>query len=189
MVGAAAITLYSGALTTITVVDSIRRVRTSIALRVGAIALIGAASIILAVLVPANFLTDWSNFLLLIFYFLVPWSAVNLVDFFIIRKGKYAILEIFNPKGMYGRWGWRGLTAYFVTVAIMVPFFSTPIFTGPVANALAGADLSVLVGLPVAAVLYYVLARGVNRTGEMEQVAQSNAELERELATRPVAAS
>ena len=187
MVGAAAITLYSGALTTISVVDSISKIRTSVRLRLAAIGLIAAVSIILAVLVPANFLTAWSNFLLLIFYFLVPWSAVNLVDFFIIRRGQYAIREIFNPRGMYGRWGWRGLTAYFVTVAVMIPFFSTPIFTGPVANALSGADLSVLVGLPVAAVLYYALARGVDRTAELELVRSSNADLEKEFALAEVA--
>jgi len=187
MVGAAAITLYSGALTTISVVDSIRKIRTSIRLRLAAIGLIAVVSIIFAVLVPANFLTAWSNFLLLIFYFLIPWSAVNLVDFFIIRRGQYAIREIFNPRGMYGRWGWRGLTAYFVTVAIMIPFFSTPIFTGPIANALSGADVSVLVGLPIAAILYYVLARGVDRTAELATVQRSNAELEKEFALAEVA--
>ena len=124
----------------------------------------------------------------IIFYFLVPWSAVNLVDFFIIRKGQYAIREIFNPRGMYGRLGWRGLTAYFVTVAIMVPFFSTPIFTGPVASAISGADLSVLVGIPVAAILYYVLASGVDRKTELATVAASNADLEKEFALAEVAA-
>jgi purine-cytosine permease-like protein len=174
-------------LTTISVVDSIRKIRTSVRLRLAAIGLIAVVSIILAVLVPANFLTAWSNFLLLIFYFLIPWSAVNLVDFFIIRRGQYAIREIFNPRGMYGRWGWRGLTAYFVTVAIMIPFFSTPIFTGPIANALSGADLSVLVGLPIAAILYYALARGVDRTAELATVQRSNAELEQEFALAQVA--
>jgi NCS1 family nucleobase:cation symporter-1 len=88
---------------------------------------------------------------------------------------------------MYGRWGWRGLTAYFVAVAVMIPFFSTPIFTGPVANALGGADISVLVGLPVAAILYYALARGVDRTAELDTVRRSNAELEKEFALAEVA--
>lgn len=187
MVGAAAITIYSGALSTISVVDSVRKIRTSVLLRLASIGLIVVVSFVFAVLVPANFLTAWSNFLLLIFYFIIPWSAINLVDFFIIRKGQYAIREIFNPRGMYGRWGWRGMTAYFVTMVIMLPFFSTPIFTGAIANALNGADLSVLVGIPVAAILYYVLAQGVNRTAELATVQTSNAELEKEFALAEVA--
>ena len=42
----------------------------------------------------------------------IPWTAVNLVDYYIVRRGHYAIAEIFNPHGMYGRWGWRGILAY-----------------------------------------------------------------------------
>ena len=48
------------------------------------------------------------NFLLLVLYFFIPWTAVNLVDYFIVRRGHYAIAEIFKPDGIYGRWGWRG---------------------------------------------------------------------------------
>ena len=33
---------------------------------------------------------------------------MNLVDYYIVRRGHYAIAEIFNPDGIYGRWGWRG---------------------------------------------------------------------------------
>jgi nucleobase:cation symporter-1, NCS1 family len=30
---------------------------------------------------------------------------VNLVDYFVVRKGHYIIGEIFNPSGIYERWG------------------------------------------------------------------------------------
>ena len=36
---------------------------------------------------------------------------------------------------------------------------NSPIFTGPLSSALGGADLSWLLGLPVAAAMYFVLAR------------------------------
>ena len=55
--------------------------------------------------------------LTLMLYLLVPWTALNLVDFFFVRRGHYAITEIFNPNGVYRRWGWRGLTAYAVGFA------------------------------------------------------------------------
>jgi len=34
-----------------------------------------------------------TNLLSLLLYLLVPWTAVNLVDFFLVRKGHYAITE------------------------------------------------------------------------------------------------
>jgi NCS1 family nucleobase:cation symporter-1 len=41
----------------------------------------------------------------------------------------------------------------------MIPFFSTGLYTGPVARALGGADVAMLVGLPVAAGVYLLACR------------------------------
>ena len=89
-----------------------------------------------------------------------------------MRRGEYAIAEIFKPDGIYRLWNWRGLVAYFVGFAVMVPFFSTSIFTGPVASAAGGADFSLFVGLPVSAVLYWLLSRNLDVTSE-RRVAES----------------
>jgi purine-cytosine permease-like protein len=104
---------------------------------------------------------------------------VNLVDFYAVRHGRYAITEIFNPKGIYGRWSWRGLTAYSVGFLAMIPFFSLPgLFTGPVAAAIGGADISFAVGLVVAGGLYLLFARGLDRSAEEEARVRSQRELE-----------
>jgi purine-cytosine permease-like protein len=87
-------------------------------------------------------------------YLFTPWTAINLVDFYIVRKGHYSVREIFNAHGMYGRWSWRGLSAYGVGFVVMIPFFSTGLYTGPVAKALGGADIAMLVGLPISAIVY-----------------------------------
>jgi cytosine/uracil/thiamine/allantoin permease len=63
---------------------------------------------------------------------------------------------------MYGRWNWRGLTAYGVGFVVMIPCFSTGLYTGPVARALGGADISMLVGLPVAALVYLLMCRSID---------------------------
>src|SRR5919197_1788882 len=78
----------------------------------------------------------------------IPWTAVNLIDYYVVRRGHYAVEEIFKPRGLYGRWGWRGILAYGIAFACMIPFFSTPSFTGPIAKAMDGADLPLLIGLP-----------------------------------------
>ena len=50
--------------------------------------------------------------LTLMLYLLVPWTVTNLIDFFFVRRGHYAILDIFKPNGIYGVWSYRGLIAY-----------------------------------------------------------------------------
>jgi hypothetical protein len=44
----------------------------------------------------------------------------------------------------------------------MIPFFSTGLYTGPVADALGGADVAMLVGLPVAGIAYLLACRSFN---------------------------
>jgi purine-cytosine permease-like protein len=133
-----------------------------------------------ALLIGADFLTNFEDFLLLVLYLFIPWTAVNLVDYYIVRRGHYAVAEIFNPHGIYGRWGWRGITAYLVGFAAMLPFLSTSRYTGFVANDLKGADISLFIGLPVAGVLYYLFAKSIDIAGETVIAKAEAIELEKE---------
>jgi NCS1 family nucleobase:cation symporter-1 len=186
LISVTALNLYGGSLTAIGAVDSFKRVRPTLAVRAAMISFTAAISLVVALISSESFLTNFENFLLLILYLFIPWTAVNLVDYYVVRRGHYAVAEIFNPHGIYGRWGWRGLTAYLVGFAAMVPFFSTPSVTGPVADAIDGADLSLFVGLPVAGVLYYVLARSIDVAAET-RVAEREAEALEAGATQHVA--
>ncbi|WP_173937516.1 cytosine permease, partial [Pseudomonas sp. MPR-R5B] len=47
--------------------------------------------------------------LTIMLYLLVPWTAVNLVDYFFVRRGRYAITQLLQPHGIYGTWAPRGL--------------------------------------------------------------------------------
>lgn len=117
----------------------------------------------LAIWGQGNFLDNFTNFLLLLMYFLVPWTAINLTDFYLLRKGHYNIADIFDVHGQYGRFNWRAIGAYLVAIALQVPFINTTIYEGPIAKALGGADLAWIVGLIIPAILYYYLDRRTNR--------------------------
>jgi hypothetical protein len=60
----------------------------------------------------------------------------------------------------------------------MLPFLSTSKYTGFVADALNGADISLFLGLPVAGVLYYVLARSIDVETETRIALEEDRELE-----------
>jgi nucleobase:cation symporter-1, NCS1 family len=136
--------------------------------------------IVLALALPSNFLTNFNNFLLIVLYFMIPWTAINLMDYFCVRKHNYAIRELFLPHGMYGAWSWRGLVSYAVGFAVMIPFFSTTIYEGPVAKSLDGGDISPFIGFPVAAILYLVLSRDIDVDAEKKIADEQRALLEAE---------
>jgi nucleobase:cation symporter-1, NCS1 family len=178
LISVTALNMYGGSLTLISAIDSFKKIRPTAKLRILTIGFTAVLSLIPALLIGENFLTNFEDFLLLVLYLFIPWTAVNLVDYYIVRRGHYAVAEIFNPHGMYGRWGWRGITAYLVGFAAMLPFLSTSKYTGFVATALDGADISMFVGLPVAGILYWVLAKSIDVEGETRIAQAEAAELE-----------
>jgi NCS1 family nucleobase:cation symporter-1 len=90
---------------------------------------------------------------------ILPWTAINLVDYYLIRHGNYDVQAFSDPSGgPYGRIGWIGIGAYVIGIGVEIPFMSTTWYTGPAATAMNGTDLSWLVGLIITVPLYYLLA-------------------------------
>jgi purine-cytosine permease-like protein len=178
LISVTALNMYGGSLTLISAIDSFRKVRPTATVRIVTIALTAVLSLIPALLIGQGFLVNFEDFLLLVLYLFIPWTAVNLVDYYIVRRGHYAIAEIFNPHGMYGRWGWRGIISYLVGFAAMLPFLSTSKYTGFVAHSLKGADISLFIGLPVAGILYFILGRSIDVAAETRVADAEARELE-----------
>jgi len=174
--------LYGSSLTLLSVVDSVTPIRLGIASRMTALAIVLATSLALSLALSGNVLHALEAFLAVLVYLFTPWTAINLVDFFFVRKGRYSIRAMFMADGLYGRWNWRGLTSYAVGFIAMIPFFKTELYVGPVAQALGGADISMLIGLPVSAAVYLILCRSLNLSGELAQIEA----LDRNLETEPV---
>jgi nucleobase:cation symporter-1, NCS1 family len=153
---------YGASLTLLSVVDCFKPSPPSRLKRFVTLLLSTLAATFLAFSSSSGFVAKFGDFLAILLYLFTPWTAINLVDFYWVRKGAYSVREIFNAHGMYGSWNWRGLSAYGVGFVSMIPFFSTGVYTGPVAAALKGADIAMLVGLPVAAAVYVLACRSLD---------------------------
>ena len=90
----------------------------------------------------------------------IPWSAVNLADYFLVRHGSYDVAQFFTVGGTYGRFAWRRVLAYVIGLGAEWPFVSQPDYTGPLVHRLGGADISWLVGWFTAAIVYLILVAG-----------------------------
>ncbi|MFC0681355.1 purine-cytosine permease family protein [Lysobacter korlensis] len=175
LVAVITVNIYAASMELITILDSIKSVKPTRALRVVGCVIIGAAAYIGSILSTGEFLANFGSFLVVLLYVLVPWTSVNLVDYYFVRRGHYAIRDIFTPNGIYGSWGWRGLTAYAAGIVAMIPFVVTAWFTGPIAEAMSGADLALFVGLAVSAVVYLLLARSIDLRAEQDAAARESA--------------
>ncbi|MFI5059842.1 MAG: purine-cytosine permease family protein [Actinomycetales bacterium] len=179
LLGLMAMCVYGGSLTVITAVDSVRPVRPTRGIRLVTILLVGVTGTIAAALVPADFLnTSLATVLALVAYLMAPWTSVNLTDFFLVRRGRYSVVEMFKKNGIYGLWNWRGITAYVITFLIMTPFMNLPFYVGPVAHLLGGVDIAFFVGVPVGFLVYWLLCRNLDLTSEVEAIAKSDREID-----------
>jgi purine-cytosine permease-like protein len=160
---------YGASLTLLSVMDCFKPTPPSRFKRLATLLLSMVVANLLAFSSSSGFVAKFGDFLAVLLYLFTPWTAINLVDFYLVRKGAYSVREIFNAHGMYGAWNWRGLTAYGVGFVSMIPFFSTGVYTGPVAAALGGADIAMLVGLPVAALIYIWACRSMDLKADLLQ--------------------
>ena len=175
-----ALNAYSAMLTVLTAVDSIVPIRPTRRARVASIIAISTFVLACVFAIRGNGIALLQTFLTLMLYFLVPWTAVNLVDYFFVRRGHYAIAHFFVPNGLYGAWQPRGIVAYLVGFAAMVPFFyifdaeaNHEIFVGPFARMLGGVDIAWLVGLIVAGTAYWLLSRSLDLARERRIIAET----------------
>lgn len=138
------------------------------AARAVAVAVVFAVAVVLAVVSADDFLTNFTNFLLILLCVLIPWTAINLVDYYVIKHGRYDIADMFaQDGGRYGRFNVPAIASYLIGIAVQIPFLSNTLYTGPLARQLDGIDVSWLVGLAVVGPLYLVLMRRFDRTPDV----------------------
>ncbi len=120
--------------------------------------------IALYVLFIQDFTTALNDFIALMMMWVGPYGGVWIADAW-LRRGRYDALAI-HGRGAAARlyWGWRGLNAAGLAalaagMAASALTMRSPLYDGPLAVALGGADLSWLAGFPISAALYLALCR------------------------------
>jgi NCS1 family nucleobase:cation symporter-1 len=157
LIGAATTNLYSGMVALVTAATTWKPPRPSALTRIAGIGATFVVGLVLALAGYHSFLTNFENFLLVLAFVFIPWTAVNLTDFYVIRRGRYDPSSFFTSHGVYGGWIWQTIVAYLIGIAVEIPFIDQQWYTGPLVKHLGGADISWIVGLVVPVVLYVVL--------------------------------
>ena len=84
---------YGGMLTTLAGVDSFRKVKPTRRARVITILIFTVIWFVIAKSISTSAVGVVFTSLTLMLYLLVPWTTVNLIDFFFVRRGHYSIIE------------------------------------------------------------------------------------------------
>jgi NCS1 family nucleobase:cation symporter-1 len=149
------INAYSGALSGITWDMPLKRVP--------AVVFLGVVGTILAIAFGGpKFEPALEKFLFLVAYWVTPWLAIVIIDFWVLNRGARDYpntSEFYRPNGVFGEIKWEGVLAFVIGIGVSVPFMATTLYVGPIGRSLGGADLSYGVSAIVAGVIYYVSAQ------------------------------
>jgi NCS1 nucleoside transporter family len=150
--------VYSAALAALSM--GMRFTRTGIAWVAG---IVGYIVTIYFVFQP-SFAKAFDSWMISLLLWMSPWAGVVLADFFIHRRGRIDVAELYREpeRSGYGDINWAGILSFLIGLIAgwsvqdgLVPALQGPIST----KLLGGADLSWLVGIVVAGGLYLALSR------------------------------
>ncbi|MFI6797578.1 purine-cytosine permease family protein [Streptosporangium canum] len=161
--------------------------------RVRATMLIGVLSIGFIFLgrFALNLTQSISTFATLIITCTAPWMVIMMLGY-VTRRGWYdpEALQVFNRRQRGGRywfthgWNWRGMTAWMAAAVTAILSVNIPgQFVGPLGDLAGGVDISLPLGLAIAAALYLALLtafpepRGVYGPAGPRLVRASDAEI------------
>jgi nucleobase:cation symporter-1, NCS1 family len=150
--------IYGAFLTWYTALSPSGRLGNAVALRLIVTTAVAAVGCALAIVAQSHLITVISNASVVALDFLIPWSAINLADFYLLRRGRYDVGAFFNAS-RYGVVNWPTIVIYLVVVGLEFPFVNTSFFEGPLAKLMGGADISWIVGFVLGLAAYYVVGR------------------------------
>lgn len=120
-----------------------------------------STAIALYILFVKDFSTALNDFIALLVVWVGPFGGVWIGDA-ILRRSQYDSHGIHSKEGPAGAyWGWHGFNlagciAILVGMAVAAMTMRSPLYDGPIAMALGGADLSWILGFPVSMLVYCV---------------------------------
>src|SRR2546421_1675344 len=131
--------------------------------------LIGAVLYVLIALpAAANFAHTLTDFLLIIAYWLGPWSIILVLEHFVFRRGRYNVDDWNTPSRL--PIGWAAIASMVIGLVGVYLGASQALFTGPIAARL-NTDIGFELGLVMAGIAYLILRRielNTSRRGVLE---------------------
>lgn len=165
--------IYGAGIITLSIASNFIEFKTSRRMRIITSVIIGAIIVFASTAGAGDFMNYFQIYLGFILFFIIPWSVINLTDFYILKRNDYPPEAFMEKDGIFGKLNSKTLAVYLVAITCQVPFTNTGIYQGPVSKALGGIDLAWVVGIIISFGAYYGLNKLIKaETEEMKKEAQ-----------------
>jgi len=133
--------------------------------------LVGAI-LYVAIALPAqaNFAHTLTDFLLVVAYWLGPWSIILILEHFVFRHGRYNVDDWNNPRRL--PIGWAAIVSMVLGLVGVLLGAAQVYYTGPIAKLVGpyGMDIGFEIGVVFAGISYLILRRIELNTSPKERM-------------------
>lgn len=114
-----------------------------------------------------GYYANYSNFLLLLAYWISPWLAIVVTDYLMYRRNQDSVNQFYEGSGNVK----AGVYAFIIAIVASYPFFNQSILMGPIAKAYPQiGDISYYVSFVVAMILYAIFSRFSKNTAAQDDI-------------------
>ena len=99
LIGSDVINVYTGMIALASIASCFTDVRHKLSTRVIGVSLLLVTGLVVALLGYKSFVNNLSEFLGVLLFIFIPWSVINLVDFYFVKHGDYDVSAFFSPRG------------------------------------------------------------------------------------------
>src|SRR5699024_11078743 len=88
---------------------------------------------------------------------IIPWSVINLVDFYILKRKNYTHKDFHQKNGAFGKLNYTGISIYLIVILVQIPFINTEIYQVILYKQINGLDIACITG-SISSFIYYVIS-------------------------------
>lgn len=131
--------------------------RTSGRLRIITYTLVGIVLSFTSTYGAGNFMGYFQMYLEFVLFFIVPWSAINLIDFYILKRQQYTPDMYLTINKVFGKLNYLGVSVYAIVILLQVPFMNTQVYQGALSQKMNDLDIAWIVGVISATIIYLTM--------------------------------
>lgn len=155
--------IYGAGIIALSIASNFWDFRTTGRLRIITYTIIGMIIALAATIGAGNFMSYFQIYLEFVLFFIIPWSVINLVDFYFLKRRNYTHEDFHKKNGIFGKLNYTGVGVYAIVILGQIPFINTEIYQGVLSQRMNGLDIAWITGSVSAFLLYIIAIRFVDK--------------------------
>lgn len=149
--------IYGAGIIILSIATMFTQFQTTGRLRIVVYTIIGVLLAFTSTFGAGDFMGYFQMYLEYVLFFIIPWSTINLVDFYILKRQNYDSSLYIQKNNVFGALNFKGVSVYIIAILLQIPFINTELYQGVISVKMDGLDIAWIVGIVSSFILYLLV--------------------------------